>query len=299
MKKLIFFFFAFCFLSFSKVLLQPSGFLNDYAGILNPSQKSEIESYLRKIEKETTNEIAVVILKSLNGRNLEEYANEIFNSWGIGKKGKDNGVLILISMRERKIRIEVGYGLEPYLTDATCGRIIRKVMAPNFRKGDFYKGIMEAIKTIEKITKGEKVSGLEEENPLPPPFFFLLWFGFLIFFAFGVLGLLGLIIQSGVISTLMILFFINKATPAGKIFLVSAIMIPFFLNFVLFIAAAFIGTVLKKKLKKYYGNRWKQHWPVILGSPSRYSGSYSGGFSGGFGGFGGGFSGGGGASGGW
>lgn len=297
MKKLIPFFLLCCSLSFPKVNLKPSGFLNDYAGILTATQRNEIENYLRKIEKETTNEIAVVILKSLNGRNLEEYANEIFNEWKIGKKGKDNGVLILISMAERKIRIEVGYGLEPYLTDATCGRIIRRVMAPEFRKGNFYKGIKKSIEVIDKITRGEKVAYVGKENPPPPPSFLIFWFGILLFFAFGILGILGVVIQTLVIGSLLTLFFLNKSSPYGEQLLLLSLIVPFFFTFILLIISTIIGGLLKRKLKKYYGNRWKQYWPVFLGNPSRYSSSSGGGFSGG--GFGGGFSGGGGASGGW
>lgn len=288
-------------LSFSKADLKPVGFLNDYAGILKPGEKQDLENYIRKIEKETTNEVAVVILKSLEGRNLEEYANELFNAWGIGKKGKDNGVLILISLAERKIRIEVGYGLEQYLTDATCGRIIRRVMAPEFKKGNFYKGIKKAVEIIDKLTRGESVPVVERKNPPPPASFLIIWFGFLILFSFGILGLLGVLIQTVTIGILLILYFLNKSTPFSEAFLLLAMMIPFFLNFIFFfVAAIFISTIFKRRLKRYYGNRWKDHWPVFLGNPGRYSGSSGGGFSsGGFGGFGGGCSGGGGASGGW
>ncbi len=302
MKKLLFsIVFIFSSFVFSKVDLKPSGFINDYAGILKQSEKQNLETYLEKIEKETTNEIAVVILKSLEGRNLEEFSNELFNTWGIGKKGKDNGVLILISLTERKIRIEVGYGLEPYLTDATCGRIIRRVMAPEFRKGNYYWGIKKAVEVIYKLTRGEKVPLVEKKSPPPPASFLLFWFGFLIFFAFGVLGLLGVIIQGFVIGILLILYLLNKSNPSGEFFLLLSMLTPFFLNFIFFFVAATFLPIFQRRLKKYYGNRWRQYWPVFLGSPGRYSGTSSGGgfSSGGFGGFGGGCSGGGGASGGW
>lgn len=302
MKKLLFsIIFIFSSFIFSKVDLKPSGFLNDYAGILKQSEKQNLETYLEKIEKETTNEIAVVIIKSLEGRNLEEFSNELFNTWKIGKKDKDNGVLILISLTERKIRIEVGYGLEPYLTDATCGRIIRRIMAPEFRKRNYYRGIKKAVESIDKLTRGEKVPLVEKKNPPPPASFLFFWFGFLIFFAFGVVGLLGVIIQGFVIGILLILYLLNKSNPSGEFFLLLSILTPFFLNFIFFFIAATFLPIFQRRLKKYYGNRWRQHWPVFLGSPGRYTGTSSGGgfSSGGFGGFGGGCSGGGGASGGW
>jgi len=302
MRKLfVFLVFFISFFSFSKINLTPSGYLNDYAGILKPDERQNIENYLEKIEKETTNEIAVVILKSLEGRNLEEFSNELFNTWKIGKKEKNNGALILISMEERKIRIEVGYGLESYLTDATCGRIIRRVIAPEFKKGNYYKGIKKAVEVIDKLIKGEKVPYVEKKNPPPPATFLFFWFIFLIFFAFGILGLLGVIIQGFVIGVFLILYLFNKSNPSGEFFLFLSMLIPFFLNFIFFFVAATFLPIFQRRLKKYYGNRWRQYWPVFLGSPGRYSGTSSGGgfSSGGFGGFGGGCSGGGGASGGW
>jgi len=220
MKKLLFsIIFIFSSFIFSKVDLKPSGFFNDYTGILKQSEKQDLETYLKKIEKETTNEIAVVTLISLEGRNLEEFSNELFNTWKIGKKEKNNGVLLLISIEERKIRIEVGYGLEPYLTDATCGRIIRRVMVPEFRKGNYYRGIKKAVEVIDKLTRGEKVPLVEKKNPPPPASFLLFWFGFLIFFSFGVLGLLGVIIQGIVIGIFLIFYLLNKSNPSGEFFL--------------------------------------------------------------------------------
>lgn len=300
MKRILsFLFFVLCSISSSQIQLIPSGFLNDYAGILNSAEKEEIEGYLRNIEKETTNEIAVVIVKSLEGRNLEEYANEIFNTWKIGKKDKDNGVLILISINERKIRIEVGYGLEPYLTDAKCGRIIRNIMAPEFKNGNFYGGIMEAIKAIDKITKGEIVPSVEKEESVHPAFF-IYWFGFLFVFTFAALGFLGVIIQAVVTGASLLLLFLNRTSPLVSFFVLLSLVIPFLCGFLLFMIGIPVKMRIKRKLKKYYGSKWKQHWPVILGSSSGYYTGSGGGFSGGgFGGFGGGGSGGGGASGGW
>src|SRR5687768_7244828 len=101
------------------------GPVNDLAGVLAPEAEQAIKSRIRAVEAATTAEIAVVTVRSLEGETVETYANRLFNQWGIGKKGKDNGVLILAAIEDRKIRIEVGYGLEGTLPDGRCGQIIR------------------------------------------------------------------------------------------------------------------------------------------------------------------------------
>ncbi|MEO0196311.1 MAG: TPM domain-containing protein [candidate division WOR-3 bacterium] len=106
----------FLFFILSQTFPEPTGFLNDYAHILNQRQKEDLENHLREIENKTSVEIAIAIFDSI-GYPIEEYANLLFEKWGIGKKGKDNGILILVSIKERLIRIEVGYGLEEVITD--------------------------------------------------------------------------------------------------------------------------------------------------------------------------------------
>lgn len=280
-------------------ILHPVGYLNDFSNLLSQTQKEKIEKRLIEIEKETTNEIVVLIIKSLEGRNIEEYANLIFNTWKIGKKGKDNGVLIFIAFEDRQIRIEVGYGLESILTDSICGRIIRDVMAPQFRKNDYYNGIKEAIETIYKITKGEIVEIRGTEN-VPPVQFRIFWYFLCILFGFLILGLLGMMIQFFIILFLSIFVFLNRNTPFYEIFIILSLLIPFFFIFILSIISSFVFAKLRKKLKKFYGNKWRNHIPFYLNGPyigSSHSGSR--GFSGNFGGFGGGASGGGGATGRW
>lgn len=105
---------------------QPVGYVNDFAGVIDDESKKKMEEIIKFIEEKTGAEIAVVTIKTLEGESIEMFANKLFQQWGIGKKGKDNGVLILISLKEKKIRIEVGYGLEDILPDGLCGEIIRK-----------------------------------------------------------------------------------------------------------------------------------------------------------------------------
>ncbi|MFN7181139.1 MAG: TPM domain-containing protein, partial [Planctomycetota bacterium] len=205
----------------------------DFAEILTQKEKDEIENKLKEIERETTNEICILIINSLEGQNIEEFANKIFNNWGIGKKEKDNGVLIVVAMKERAIRIEVGYGLEKYLSDAVCGRIIRNIIVPNFRKNNYYNGIKESIEIIYKITKGENVNIREVPN-IPPRFFRVYWYFFCILFAFGILGILGLILESLLILSFNIISLLNKGNNyLYQIFIILSMIIPFIFLFIL------------------------------------------------------------------
>ena len=126
----------------------PSGMVNDYAGILDQSFKSNLEQNLRIIKNKASIEIAVVTVESLDGNPIDDYGNKLFETWRIGNKEKNNGVLLLIAVKERKIRIEVGYGLEGDLNDAMAGRIIRNYISPYFKEGDYQKGIQMGVSAI-------------------------------------------------------------------------------------------------------------------------------------------------------
>lgn len=138
-------------ISFATTYPEPQGKLvNDFANILDAPTKDRIEQTLRDFEKKTTNEIAVVLIPDLQGENVDMYAVKLFEKWKIGKKGKDNGLLLLIAVKDRKWRFEVGYGLEGALNDAKCGHIGREYMVPYLKKGDYGKGIEEALSAIIK-----------------------------------------------------------------------------------------------------------------------------------------------------
>ena len=148
---------------------EPQGrMVNDFAGVLDAATKDRIEKKLRDFEKQTTNEIAIVIVPNLQGEPISMYAVELFKKWGIGKKGKDkdNGLLFLLSMKERKWRFEVGYGLEGVLNDSKCGRIAREKMVPYFKEGNFGKGIEEGLSvTMKEIAPPPpKALSLEERK---------------------------------------------------------------------------------------------------------------------------------------
>jgi len=110
---------------------------------------------LADFEEQTTNQIAVLIIPTLEGDNLEDYSIRLADKWKVGQKGKDNGVILLIVKGDRKIRIEVGYGLEGVLPDGLAGQIIRENIAPHFLRGNFYSGIEEGVSKIIAAIKGE------------------------------------------------------------------------------------------------------------------------------------------------
>ncbi len=125
-----------------------SAFVNDYAGVLDSQWQSKIEELITKVESDTGAEIAVAIIDSLQGLTIEEYAVELFEKWGIGKAREDNGVLLLIAIQERKLRIEVGYGLEGAITDIEAGNIINNSITPYFKQGDYNTGVYEGVAAI-------------------------------------------------------------------------------------------------------------------------------------------------------
>ncbi len=130
-------------LSFNKIIeTRPSGFIQDFSGILDQRTKNYIEKICTYLEKKTGIEIAVVTIPVLENYSIEEAAVTLFEKWGIGKKGKDNGILLLISLNPRRIRIEVGYGLEGAITDSTAGRILDEYAIPYLKKGEYNKGIL-------------------------------------------------------------------------------------------------------------------------------------------------------------
>lgn len=134
---------------------QPKGYVTDYAGMLKAEEIAALEQKLQNFEKETSIEIAVLIIPSLEGENLEKFSLKVAEKWGVGKKGKDNGVLIFVAKKERKIRIEVGYGLEPVMPDGAAGFIIREDMKPKFKDDKYFKGLDKAVDSLMKATSKE------------------------------------------------------------------------------------------------------------------------------------------------
>ena len=134
---------------------RPDGYVTDHAGVLSPQTKSKLESALRAYENKTSNQVVVAIFKSLEGGALEDFSIKLAEAWKVGQSEKDNGVILLVFKDDRKIRIEVGYGLEGALPDALAGQIIGQVITPYFKKGDYEAGVLAGISGIIKATQGE------------------------------------------------------------------------------------------------------------------------------------------------
>ena len=145
---------------------KPVGYVSDYAGIVPQSERQAIELLATEVESKTSAEIAVVTIPNLpeDYGSIEQYAVDLFAEWGIGKKGKDNGILFLVSFAERKIRIEVGYGLEGIIPDGLAGRIIRDEIAPRFKNGRYGEGLLAGAAAAAGIIAKDAEVELTGEN---------------------------------------------------------------------------------------------------------------------------------------
>ncbi|HET6388972.1 TPM domain-containing protein [Hyphomicrobium sp.] len=132
-----------------------TGRVTDEAGLLTPQDKAEIEQALADLEQTSTDQLAVVTVKSLQGYPIEDYGVGLGRKWGIGQKGKDNGVLLIVAPNDRKVRIEVGRRLEPFMTDTMSALIIQNAILPKFRRGDFADGIKDGIRDIKAVLLGD------------------------------------------------------------------------------------------------------------------------------------------------
>lgn len=264
----------------------PTGFINDRANIISEPTQQELEAKLENFKSETGHEIAVLTLGSLQGLSIETLAVEVFEDWGIGKAGQDNGLLLLIALSERKVKIEVGYGLEPYITDAEAGRIIRNVIAPEFKKQNYESGINQAIDRLIFEAKGLQSQSNNRSGFSGSPKITLIFIAINLVFVYT-----GAFLAR------------SKSFHAGGILggvvgLVLTILIDWAFGVFLIVGFAGLGLFLDWLFSKNYKTRKKKGRPTSWWSSGGgfSSGSSSGG---GFGGFGGGSSGGGGASGGW
>ncbi len=140
----------------------PLGYVSDFAGIISSGSIRHLEEMINYMKQKTGAEVAVVTLKTIAPYTIEEYAVRLYETWGIGQKDKDNGVLILLALEERKVRIEVGYGLEGAITDGKAGEIIRLLMIPSFKKGGFDSGLVAGTEEVLRLIAKEYNIGLPE-----------------------------------------------------------------------------------------------------------------------------------------
>lgn len=138
--------------------------VTDLSATLNPEQSQYLEGILAEHEAATGNQIAVLILPSTGGEPIEQYALRVFESWKLGQSGKDNGVLFVIAKDDRKMRIEVGYGLEGDIPDVMAARIIREVVAPRFKESNYYQGIADGLTHLMIAATGQAPDWEEGES---------------------------------------------------------------------------------------------------------------------------------------
>ena len=158
MKKIILFTILFTLTSsvlFSLDVPKLKSAVNDYANIINSKDEEKLEALLRDVEAKTSSQVALLTISSLQGENLEDYSLRVAQTWKLGQKEFDNGVLLLVALNEKKIRIEVGYGLESIITDAKSGYIIRNYIVPGFKKGDYTGGITNGLLAISGLVTEE------------------------------------------------------------------------------------------------------------------------------------------------
>jgi uncharacterized protein len=270
------------------------GYVNDYAALMTPQGKAQLDAKLAQLEKDTTAQVFVATVKSLEGDTIEDYAVRLFEKWKIGQKDKNNGVLLLVALNERKVRIEIGYGLEPIITDGRAGRIRDGEILPRFKKNDYEGGITAGAAAIEQYIRAGTPPAPLEENPVKSAFggfqiaFFILTFITVYMFGFmarsksiwlgGAWGAVAGVILGLTIGGIAALI----ATPL--IFMGLGLLTDFLLS-----------RNYQKMTAAGQSTDWHRSWGGFWGG----GGGGFGGGGGGFGGGGGGMSGGGGASGGW
>ena len=173
MRKIcfLFVFLTFQFIAYASDIPQPVGWVNDFAGVLSQQDKEKLSSLIEELEQKTTTEIAVVTVNSISPYGEIEYARMLFDNWKPGKIGKDNGVLVLLAVKERRWRIETGYGVEGILPDGLCGDIGRNYMVPYFKEGNYSEGLyLGVVKIAQIVAKNANISlnlsqGVEDLAP--------------------------------------------------------------------------------------------------------------------------------------
>ena len=283
---------------------KPTARVNDYAGVLDPAERDALEAEIRALDRDTSAEVAVVTVTSLDGLSVEDYAERLFNTWGIGKAAADNGVLVLVSAGDRQMRIEVGYGLEGVLPDGLAGAVIRETFVPEFRDGRLREGLLAGTRRVIEIVRRNETLTAEQRAALDAAaadadtFWIIAWF-MSIFVAVGGFAAGTALGARVVMQAVVGLFFMGlallmawTASPRAGMWMLYGVAL----------VAIGLGIHLgrrpkwRRRIRGSSGGGGSDSW--ISGSSSSSSGS-SGSSSGSSDSFGGGSSGGGGASGSW
>jgi uncharacterized protein len=247
-----------------------------------------LDAKLRDLETSDSTQIAILIIPSLESEALEDYSERVATSWRLGQKGRDNGALMLIAMKERKVRIDVGYGLEAKLTDALSRRIIQNEIVPNFREGEYYRGIDAAATALIQVVRGAYQPSSGAARTSSSRGGARRSFDWLIFLLVPLLWVLGSTGKWG--GGLL-----GAGAGAYLVYsLAGMVLVPLLIGGAVGAALGGVVGALVRAAGKSSATRGRS-----LGGPFFWGGGFGGGgFSGGGGGFGGGFSGGGGSFGG-
>ena len=267
---------AACFLAMPLLALDVpalKGRVNDYANMLKPETVTALEAKLADFEKTDSTQIVVLTIPSLEGGDIEGFSIKVAEKWKIGQKKLDNGAILTISKEDRRMRIEVGYGLEGKLTDLRSGRIINDIITPSFKAGDYDKGVTDGVDAIMQTVRGEfsAVDAPAKESNDADRFAHFAVPGLFAFFFIGIIGKIKRVL--GGVAGAAIAPIIGLLAIGLKLFVL--LLIP--IGFVLGLIIPTLMTVLS-----FMG---------IGGGSGRSGGGWSsggGGFSGGGGGFGGG-----------
>lgn len=188
-----------------------NGRINDHVGILDKQATEHLDTKLQAFEDSTSNQIALLIIPTLDGEVLEEYALKVFESWKLGEEKKDNGVLILLVIQDRKSKIEVGYGLEGVLTDAKSNEITAQIFPNYFAQGKYFEGIDTGLTKITQIIGNEYSQNKGKIFGLKP----LIWFLILIVY-FAVFTIIGFAIGEPLLALWLALRILTAVASGGK-----------------------------------------------------------------------------------
>ncbi len=277
-----------------------SGHVNDTAHMLSQETAMELERMLTAYEDSTTNQIVLLTITTLDGESLEDFSLRVAETWKLGKKGVDNGILLFIAKDDRELRIEVGYGLEASVTDAISSGIINGIITPRFKQGDFEGGIREGLIALTKAADGtlsEADLAQSGDDEFPLVFFLLFWFGIVgVFTVLGVFtpGCTGWFLYAFLVPFYAAPAFIiqeETGTPFGLI-LFGVYLVAYPLLRILLPKTDW-GKKVAEKMKASGHTRWKTSvgWSgggFSSGSSSGWSSGGGSSFSGGGGSFGGG-----------
>jgi uncharacterized protein len=261
------------------------GRVNDYANLISPAAEARIDLTLATLEQDEGAQVVVLTIDSLDGEQLEEYSLRVAETWKLGRAEQDDGALLLIAKNDRKMRIEVGYGLEPVLTDVMSRRVLDQVLRPRFRAGDFDGGVERAVDAVDGLIRGTSTlpppRQSDVQSDLPPRMFGVLWLLFLVPFVWVVIG-------TNPFQWFLYLFLIPFVFVGG-LSVAGPSASPFFAAFWL-IGAPIIWSFFGRRRKKQKTGKGGGRTGWSSGSWSSGGGGFSsgGGFSGGGGSFGGG-----------